>query len=43
MLQTLPMLMQQSFHMGQEWIHKLDRDVRQRWTERLEREGYLKE
>ena len=29
--------------MGQEWIQKLDRDVLQRWTERLEREGYLKE
>ena len=43
MLQALPILIQQSLHMGQEWIHKLDRDVQQLWTERLKREGYLKE
>lgn len=43
MLKTLPMLMQQSLHLGQEWVQKLDRDVRQRWTERLKREGYIKE
>ena len=36
------MLIQQSFHMDQEWIQKLDRDVRRRWTERLKREGNLK-
>tara|TARA_B100000674_G_scaffold36981_1_gene25901 strand:+ start:848 stop:1015 length:168 start_codon:yes stop_codon:yes gene_type:complete len=43
MLQTLTILMQQSLHMGQEWIQKLDHDVRQRCTEHLKREGYLKE
>ena len=43
MLQTLPIRIQQSLHMDQEWIQKLDRDVQHRWTERLKREGYLKE
>ena len=43
MLQVIPMLMQQSLYLGQEWIQRLDRDVRQTWTERLKQEGYLKE
>ena len=43
MLQTLTILIEQSLHMGQEWIQKLDHDVQQLWTERLKREGYLKE
>lgn len=42
MLKVLPMLMQQSLYMGQEWVQKLDRDVRRTWTERLKREGYIK-
>ena len=41
-LQTLPILIQQSLHMGQEWIQNPDRDAQKRWTERLKREGYLK-
>ncbi len=43
MLRVLPMLMQQSLYIGQEWVQKLDRDVRRNWTERLKREGYIKE
>ena len=43
MLQALAILIEQSLHIGQEWIQKLDRDVQQLWTERLKREGYLKE
>ena len=42
MLQTLPILIQQSLHMDQEWIQKLDRYLPKRWTERLKCEGYLK-
>lgn len=43
MLKVLPMLMQQSVYLGQEWVQKMDRDVRRNWTERLKQEGYLKE
>lgn len=43
MLRVLPMLMQQSLFLGQEWIQKMDRDVRRTWRTRLKQEGYIKE
>lgn len=43
MLNIIPMLMQQSRYLGQEWIQKIDRDVRRTWRARLKQEGYIKE
>ena len=43
MLNIIPMLMQQSLYLGQEWIQKMDRDVRRTWRARLKQEGYIKE
>ncbi|MBC8451729.1 MAG: DUF2059 domain-containing protein [Rhodospirillaceae bacterium] len=43
MLKVIPMLMQQSLYLGQEWVQKMDRDVRRIWRARLKQEGYIKE
>ena len=43
MLNIIPMLMQQSLYLGQEWIQKMDRDLRRTWRARLKQEGYIKE
>jgi len=42
MLKVLPMLMQQSYHMSQEWIQQVNREATRNWTERLKEQGYLK-
>jgi hypothetical protein len=30
-------------YLGQEWVQKIDRDVRQTWRARLKQKGYIKE
>ena len=30
-------------YLGQKWVHKIDRDVRQTWRARLKQKGYVKE
>ncbi len=30
-------------YLGQEWVQKMDRDVRRTWRARLKQKGYIKE